>query len=345
LVTGPLADNTDVYVSRYGPQNLDIINVLTGIRNYVGRQAKIDYALGCEVVDEGFPGSELIPLPLNKNEKALINDAVRKAKKSDVIIVVAGVDELRCCESKSRTNLGFPGRQLQLIQALYQTGKPIVLIMINGQPMTINWENHYLPAILEAWFPNAMGGQAIAETLYGDYNPGGKLPVTFPKSLGQIQLNFPFKPGSHAGQPDSGPNGWGNTSVVGALYPFGYGLSYTTFEYSKLKISPTKQKTQGEIKISVDVTNTGKHKGDEVVQLYLKDVISSVTTYETQLRGFERITLNPHETKTVHFTLQPTDMELLEKNMQWVVEPGMFEVHIGSSSEDIRLKGEFELQY
>lgn len=343
LVTGPLADNTDVYVSRYGPQNLDIINVLTGIQNYVGKHTKVDYALGCEVVDDGFPGSELIALPLNVKEKSLISEAVRKAKKSDVVIVVAGVDELRCGESKSRTNIGLPGRQLQLIQALYETGKPIVLIMINGQPMTINWENHYLPAIVEAWFPNAMGGQAIAETLFGDYNPGGKLPVTFPKSLGQIQLNFPFKPGSHAGQPDSGPNGWGNTSVVGALYPFGYGLSYTTFEYSNLKIKQSRPDIHADIHVSVDVKNTGKRLGDEVVQLYVKDVVSSVTTYETQLRGFERVPLNPGETKTVEFLLKASDFELLDANMNWVVEPGVFKIQVGSSSEDIRLKFDVEL--
>jgi len=227
---------------------------------------------------------------------------------------------------------------------LKETGKPIVLILINGQPLTINWENRYIPAILEAWFPNAKGGTAIAETIFGDYNPGGKLPVTFPKSTGQIELSFPFKPGSHAGQPGDGPNGYGNTSVIGTLYPFGFGLSYTTFEYHNMKVSPEIQQTQGQIQVSVDITNTGNRKGDEVVQLYLKDLYSSVTVYETQLRGFERITLNPGETKTVHFRLNPSDMELLNKDMHWVVEPGRFEVLIGSSSEDIRLINEFIIE-
>ena len=343
LVTGPLATDETAYISRYGPQNLTVTNVLEGIQNYVGKMANVEYLKGCEVVDATWPESEIIPTPLTTDEQKMIAEAVEKAKQSDVVIAVLGEDEKRCGESKSRTGLGLPGRQLQLLQALKETGKPIVLVLINGQPLTINWENRFIPAILEAWFPNAEGGKAIAETLFGDFNPGGKLSVTFPKSLGQIELNFPFKPGSHAGQPGDGPNGYGNTAVVGALYPFGYGLSYTTFKYENLKVSPEKQQTQGEIRVSVDVTNTGKRKGDEVVQLYVKDLVSSVTTYETQLRGFERIVLIPGETKTIHFTLKPADLELLDKEMHWTVEPGKFEVLIGSSSEDIRLKGAFEL--
>ena len=239
--------------------------------------------------------------------------------------------------------MAVPGRQLQLLQALYETGKPIVLVLINGQPLTINWENRYIPAILEAWFPNSIGGQTIAETLFGEYNPGGKLPVTFPKTLGQIELNFPFKPGSHAGQPGDGPNGYGKTAVVGSLYPFGYGLSYTTFEYKNLHITPDKQGVQGKIEISMDLTNTGQRAGDEVVQLYVRDKLSSVITYDSQLRGFQRVTLQPGETRRIHFTLLPEDLEMLDKDMHWIVEPGEFEVLIGSSSEDIRLKGKFEM--
>jgi beta-glucosidase len=343
LVTGPLATNKDAYISRYGPQNLAVTNVLEGIKNYVGKAAQVDYLQGCEVVDATWPESEIIPTPLTSNEQKSISEAVEKAKQSDVVIAVMGEDEMRCGESKSRTGLGLPGRQLQLLQALKETGKPIVLVLINGQPLTINWENRFIPAILEAWFPNALGGQAIAETLFGDNNPGGKLSMTFPKSLGQIELNFPFKPGSHAGQSSEGPNGFGNTAVNGPLYPFGFGLSYTTFAYSNLKVSATKQNTQGDISVSVDVTNTGSRKGDEVVQLYVKDLVSSVTVYETQLRGFERISLNPSETKTLQFRLKPSDLELLDKDMHWVVEPGMFQVLIGASCEDIKLKKEFEL--
>jgi beta-glucosidase len=260
-----------------------------------------------------------------------------------VIIAVVGEDEKRVGESLSRTGLGLPGRQFQLIQALKATGKPIVLVLINGQPLTINWENRYVSSILEAWFPGPQGGDIIAEALFGEYSPGGKLSVTFPKTTGQIELNFPYKKGSHNGQPGDGPNGFGNTAVVGALYPFGYGLSYTTFEYKNLTVTPDKQFGQGNIEVNVEVTNTGKIKGDEVVQLYLKDMLTSVTTYESVLRGFERVTLNPGETKTIKFILQPKDLELLDKNMNWVIEPGVFKVKIGSSSEDIRLTKDFTI--
>jgi beta-glucosidase len=343
LVTGPLATDETAYTSRYGPQNLAVINVLEGIKSYVGKSATVAYSKGCDVVDATWPESEIIETPLTSNEQKSISEAVEKAKLSDVVIMVAGEDELRCGESKSRTGLGLPGRQLQLLKALKETGKPIVLILINGQPLTINWENRFIPAILEAWFPNAVGGKAIAEALFGSYNPGGKLSVTFPKTVGQIELNFPFKPSSQAGQPGDGPNGYGKTAVIDALYPFGFGLSYTTFDYSNLIINPNEQKTKSEINVSVDIKNTGKRKGDEIVQLYIKDEISSVTTYDTQLRGFERVSLLPGETKTVKFTLKPSDLELLDKDMKWTVEPGAFKVMIGSSSENIKLKGEFIL--
>ena len=344
LVTGPLAIDESAYVSRYGPQNLDITNVLEGIENYVGNQANVDFEKGCEVVNANWPESEIIPTPLTDDEKQSIQKAVEKAEKSDVIIAVLGEDEKRCGESKSRTGLDLPGRQRDLLMALKETGKPIVLILINGQPLTINWADRYIPSILEAWFPNAKGGQAIAETIFGDYNPGGKLPITFPKSLGQIQLNFPYKPGSQSGQSTSGPNGYGNTQVVGALYPFGYGLSYTNFEYSNLSVSPKEQYAQGNVEVSVDIKNVGDREGDEVVQLYVKDKVSSVISYIMQLRGFDRISLEPGETKTVHFNIKPDDLQILDKNMNWTVEPGDFEVLVGSSSKDIRLKEKFVIK-
>ncbi|MBS1567407.1 MAG: glycoside hydrolase family 3 C-terminal domain-containing protein [Bacteroidetes bacterium] len=343
LVTGPLADAQNYAVSRYGPSNNPVTNVLTGLKNYAGKTAHIEYSKGCDIVDATWPESEIIPTELTAEEQKSIDDAVNKAKQSDVVIAVVGEDEKRVGESLSRTGLGLPGRQLQLLQALHKTGKPIVVVLINGQPLTINWENRYMDAILEAWFPGATGGVAIAETLFGLYNPGGHLSVTFPKTTGQIEMNFPFKPASHAGQPGDGPNGYGKTAVVGPLYPFGYGLSYTSFAYSNLLVSPLKQNPQGDISVSVDVTNTGKRKGDEVVQLYVKDKVSSVIIYETQLRGFERITLAPGEKKTVHFTLHPDDLMLLDKNMNWTVEPGDFEVLLGSSSADIKASAGFSI--
>ena len=343
LVTGPLAADTLHSMSRYGPNNVKVISVLEGMQTYASKFATVEYAKGCETIDANWPESELYPQLSSANELNEIKAAVDKAKLSDVVIAVLGEEETLVGESRSRTSLDLPGKQLQLLQALYETGKPIVLILINGRPLTVNWANKYIPSIIEAWFPGVDGGNAIAEALFGDYNPGGKLPVTFPKSVGQIEYNFPFKPGSHAGQPGDGPNGFGKTNVYGALYPFGHGLSYTTFAYSNLMVTPEKSNSENDISVSVDITNTGKYKGDEVVQLYLKDEVSSVTVYETQLRGFERITLNSGETKRVHFNLKQDDLKLLDKDMKWLVEPGFFEVQIGSSSEDIRLKKRFEV--
>jgi beta-glucosidase len=341
FVTGPLATDTTHSMSRYGPNNVKIISVLKGIKNYLGNTAQVSYAKGCETIDANWPETEILPEPLTQKETNNINEAVEKAKNSDVIIAVMGEDESLSGESRSRTSLDLPGKQLDLLKALYLTGKPIVLVLINGRPLTINWANKYIPSIIEAWFPGIDGGTAIAESIFGDYNPGGKLAVTIPKSVGQIEYNFPFKPGSHAGQPGDGPNGFGKTNLYGSLYPFGFGLSYTSFDYANLIVTPEKLKANANISISVDISNTGKYAGDEVIQLYLKDEVSSVTVYESQLRGFERIHLEPGEKKTVQFTLKPDDLKLLDKKMNWVVEPGSFEVMVGSSSEDIRVKKKF----
>ncbi|MDW7691177.1 glycoside hydrolase family 3 N-terminal domain-containing protein [Flammeovirgaceae bacterium SG7u.111] len=344
LVTGPLADEVSFTYSRYGPAENPSVSVYEGIKKYGGNELNVTYAKGCDVIDPHWPESEIITYPLSKEEQAAIDEAVSKAKDADVIIAVVGEDEERVGESKSRTDLRLPGRQHQLVQALYATGKPVVLVLINGQPLSINWENKYLPAILEAWFPSNSAGDVIAETLFGAYNPGGKLTLTFPKTVGQIPYNFPFKVGSQAGQSLDEQNGIGSTRVTGALYPFGYGLSYTTFGYSDLKVTPTSLKPQANVHVSFQLTNTGKVAGDEVVQLYVKDEVSSVTTYDSQLRGFERIHLLPGETKTIDFVLHPDDLVLLDKNMNWTVEPGTFKVMVGSSSEDIRLSGAFEIE-
>lgn len=341
LVTGPLAAETKYALSRYGPNQLAVTSILDGIKNYAGSQSQVNYVKGCEVVDANWPESELFDEPLDAKEQMTIDEAVAAAKLADVIIAVLGEDEKTTGESKSRTDLGLPGRQLHLLKALHATGKPIVLVLVNGQPLTINWPNKYVNSILETWFSNPRVGEAVAQTLFGDYNPGGKLPMTFPKSTGQIELNFPFKPASQAGQPGTGQNGIGKTRVLGSLYPFGFGLSYTTFQYSDLEISSDTIKNQQEITASVKIKNIGDRKGDEIVQLYLKDVVSSVTTYEYDLRGFDRISLLPNESKTVTFTIKPDDMALLDKNYNWSVEPGKFVVMVGSSSEDIKLKKEF----
>lgn len=336
LVVGPLADESNYMSSRYGPNGLPPTTVLSGIREYLaGKNVKIDYAKGCDIIDEGWPGSELAPEPLTVKERSMIDEAVAAAAKSDVVIAVMGEDEYRTGESRSRTSLELPGRQRQLLQALHAIGKPVILVLVNGQPLTVNWENDNLPAILETWFQNYKGGEVIARTLFGEINPSGKLTVTFPKSVGQIEYNFPFKKGSHGVQRRSGGNnGNGVTRVLGELYPFGFGLSYTSFEYSDLKVA------QNGCTFGVDatVTNTGSRQGDEIVQLYIRDKVSSVVTYDSVLRGFERVSLVPGESCKVHFTVRPEDLQILGAKMEWVVEPGEFEIMVGASSKDIRLR-------
>jgi beta-glucosidase len=189
-------------------------------------------------------------------------------------------------------------------------------------------------AIVELWFPGEEGGNAVADVLFGDYNPAGRLPITFPRSVGQIPLNFPAHPGSQAR--DSG-------QVTGPLFPFGYGLSYTTFEYSDLKVDPPVQGPQGKTTVSCTLKNIGTRAGDEVVQLYLRDDYSSVITFEKVLRGFERIALQPGETRTVSFTLTPEHLALYDRSGHWTIEPGSFTVMVGASSEDVRLTGTFTI--
>lgn len=343
-VCGPNADEEGYALTHYGPLAVDVTTVLEGIQAKVEGRAEVVYTKGCELVDAHWPESELIDYPLTAEEQAEIARAVENARQSDVAVVVLGGGQRTCGENKSRSSLDLPGRQLQLLQAVQATGKPVVLILINGRPLSINWADKFVPAILEAWYPGSKGGTALADILFGDYNPGGKLTVTFPKSVGQIPFNFPCKPSS---QVDGGQNMGldGNmTRANGALYPFGYGLSYTTFEYSDLEISPKVITPNERVQVSLKVTNTGKRAGDEVVQLYTRDVISSVTTYEKNLAGFERIHLRPGETQTVTFTLDRKHLELLNADMKWVVEPGEFSIMAGASSEDIRLSGMLQVE-
>lgn len=343
-VCGPNADEEGYALTHYGPLAVDVTTVLEGIQAKVEGRAEVVYTKGCELVDAHWPESELIDYPLTAEEQAEIDRAVENARQSDVAVVVLGGGQRTCGENKSRSSLDLPGRQLQLLQAVQATGKPVVLILINGRPLSINWADEFVPAILEAWYPGSKGGTALADILFGDYNPGGKLTVTFPKSVGQIPFNFPCKPSSQVdGGQNMGPDG-NMTRVNGALYPFGYGLSYTTFEYSDLEISPKVITPNERVQVSLKVTNTGKRAGDEVVQLYTRDVISSVTTYEKNLAGFERIHLRPGETQTVTFTLDRKHFELLNADMKWVVEPGEFSIMAGASSEDIRLSGMLQVE-
>lgn len=332
-VIGPNATEHKYLICRYGPANAPMITVADGIRQMLPG-AHVTVEKGCEIIDPNFPDSELLDFPYTDDETELMNRAVEAARNADVAILVLGGSEKTVREDKSRTDLDLPGRQNDLMKAVMATGKPVVLVLLDGRASTINYAARNVPAIVHAWFPGEFCGQAVAEVLFGDYNPGGRLAVTFPKSVGQVPFAFPFKPGSDVKA---------STSVYGALYPFGYGLSYTTFGYSDLKVTPEQGGTQSTYTVSCKVTNTGKRAGDEVVQLYLHDEYSSVTTYTSVLRGFERITLQPGESKTVTFTLQPKDLAIWDINRNFTVEPGTFKVGIGASSQDIRLQGGFEV--
>lgn len=335
-VCGPNADDTSYALTHYGPLAVEVTTVLQGIKEKVGEKVHVLYTQGCQLVDKNWPESEILPQEPDAKEKAEIEKAVENARKSDVAIVVLGGNNRTCGENKSRTSLELPGHQLQLLQAVVSVGKPVVLVLVNGRPLAINWADKYVDAILEAWYPGSQGGKAVADILFGDYNPGGKLTVTFPKTVGQIPFNFPYKPSS---QVDGGnkPGLEGDMSRVnGALYPFGYGLSYTTFEYSGLTVSPERITPKQETTVCFSVKNTGNVAGDEVVQLYIRDLLSSVTTFEKNLCGFERVHLAPGESKVVTFKILPRDLELMNRKGDWVVEPGEFKLMVGASSEDIR---------
>jgi beta-glucosidase len=342
LVTGPNAAATEHANNRYGPYDPPTISVLEGIKRIVSPRTEVRYALGSEMVDPTWPDSELLPEPPTPEEQALLDEARELASRADAAIVVVGESDAMVGEGRSRTSLELPARQLDLVKAVRGTGTPTVVVLVHGRALTINWIARHVKAILDATFPGELGGQAVAEALFGDSNPGGKLSFTVPKSVGQVPFNFPTMRGAQAEESRGGPNGR-STLASGALFPFGHGLSYTEFRYENLQISPRQQGPAGRVRVSADVVNGGPRAGDEVVELYVEDVVSSVITPEQVLRGFERVTLLPGERKTVTFELGPEDLQLLDAHGRWVVEPGVFEVRVGSSSADIRLEGSFEI--
>ena len=265
-------------------------------------------------------------------KKVNFGPAIALAKKADVAVVVLGESNDLVGENRDAATLNLQGKQRDLIQAIERTGTPVVCVLLNGRPLSINWIDQHIPAIVEAWFPGEAGGRAVADVLFGDYNPAGRLPVTFPKSVGQLPIYYNQKPSAiHRYITESSE----------PLYPFGYGLSYTTFAYSNLKVSPDTIKTNGKVTVSVDVKNTGKRNGQDVVQLYLRDVYSSVTTPRKNLKGFERVSLKAGETKTVTFELTYDELSLWNRQMKNVVEPGDFVVMVGPNSAELPLHKKF----
>lgn len=341
---GPNADSPNYARSHYGPGNAPVITVRQALEQRFAGKATILYTKGCDFFDANWPDTEIMREPPTPGERAEIDRAAANARQADVAIVVVG-DTPRSRgrrgtvgEDASRTGLDLTGRQDDLIRAVAAAGKPTLVVDISGRPVALNWANRLCPAILQAFFPGMEGGPAIVETIFGDYNPGGKLTCTFPKTAGQLEMNFPTKPAAND-EPTS-PN---RVNVAGVLWPFGHGLSYTTFRYENLHVAPERQSPDGNITVTFHLTNTGSRGGDEVPQLYINQEVSSVTTWEKRLCGFDRIHLEPGASRTVTFTIAPELIAIWNPQMKRGVEPGKFKVMVGASSADIRLNGEFKI--
>jgi beta-glucosidase len=330
-VIGPNA--ADVHLGGYSREPAHGVSILDGIRERVGTTAKVVYAEGSRIT-EGKQGwsawySLAVKLPDRESQLKRIQEAVEVARTADVAIVVVGENEMTNREAWAENHLGdrdsldLIGYQDQLIQAIVETGKPTIVFLINGRPLSINYAVEHVPAILEGWYLGQEGGTAAARVLFGDVNPGGKLPISFPRNVGELPDYYDHKPSLNRSYLFNGRK---------VLFPFGWGLSYTTFKFDNLRAEPSEIAPAGETTVSVDVTNTGSRAGDEVAQLYIHQKVASVTQPVMALRGFERVSLKPGERTTVHFKLTPKELQILNRDMHWVVEPGAFDIMVGPSS-------------
>ena len=326
-VIGPLADNQpDILGSWLGDgRKEDAVTLLAGIRAKLSPTTKINYAIGCGVTGRSIDGSA---------DELTLAEAARAAQESDVAIVAVGESAEMSGEASSRASLDLPGRQLDLVKAVVATGKPTVVVLMNGRPLTINWVAEHSSAILETWFAGIQAGNAIADVLFGDVNPGGKLPVTFPRDVGQVPLYYNHKSTGRPPDPNNKYTSKYLDAPVTPLFPFGFGLSYTRFRLSNLRLGAASIKPDGRVAVTVDIENTGKLEGDEVVQLYIRRNAASVTRPVRELKGFERIMLKPAQTKRVEFTLTPEHLGFYNRDMRFVVEPGGIKVFVGTNSVD-----------
>lgn len=334
-VIGPNAK--DVHLGGYSRMPGRGVSILQGIKDKAGAGVEVLYAVGTQLTETGS-SSELMPTygdkltlgdPARNAER--IKEAVATAAQADVIILALGGNEQTSREAwenhlGDRSSLDLLGNQDDLVKALLPLKKPMVVFLLHGRPNSITYIAEHVPAILEGWYLGEEGGTAAAEAVFGEINPGGKLPVSVPRSAGQLPIYYNYKPSARLQYVDS-------TSAP--LYPFGWGLSYTTFKYANLTVTPDTIGTEGKTTVRVDVTNTGKTRGHEVVQLYLRDEVSSVTRPVKELKGFRRVTLDPGATRTVEFTLGPDELSLLNRDLHRVVEPGTFKIMVGGNSVDL----------
>ncbi len=333
-VIGP--DAAVCHLGGYSDDPGKSVSVLDGIKEKVGSAIQVNHAEGCKItMNDTVAGwnADKVDLPSAASDEKEIAEAVRVAKASDVVLVVVGDNEQTSREAWAdnhlgdRANLDLVGRQNDLVKAVLGTNKPVIVLLINGRPLAANFIAEDVPAILEGWYLGEETGTAVADVIFGDYNPAGRLPITVPRSAGELPDFYNHKPSSERPY---------LFEIKGPLYPFGYGLSYTTFKYGEPRLSPATIGTAGETTVSVDITNTGSREGDEVVQMYIRDEMSSVTRPVKELKGFERIHLKPGETKTVQFPIGPDSLSFLNLDMHRVVEPGIFNVMVGPNSVDLK---------
>jgi len=328
-VIGPLADDRRAPLGWWAGDGREenTITPLAGIRAKVGTNAKINYAKGSEITGESTAG---------------FAEAVALARESDVALVFVGESADMVGEAASRSSLDLPGRQMDLVKAIQATGKPTVVVLVNGRPLTIGWIVDNAPAILESWMGGTQSGHAIADVLFGDVNPGGKLPVTFPRTVGQVPIYYNHM---NTGRPPEAENRY--TSKYYDVpwtpqFPFGYGLSYTTFKLSNLQLSAPRIRAADKLVVSVDVENAGQRAGDEVVQLYVRDPVASIARPVKELKGFQRVTLQPGEKRRMEFTLSHDQLAFWNREMRFVAETGEFRVMVGSNSRDV-IEAKFEV--
>jgi beta-glucosidase len=332
-VIGPNADRE--LLGGYSGRPKQFTSVLEGIRAKVGGRVEVPYAEGCKITIGGSWNQDLVTLSNPEEDRKLIQEAVQVARRADVVVLAIGGNEQTSREGWSKNHLGdrtsleLIGRQEELARAVIATGTPVIVLLFNGRPLAINYLSEHAPAIFECWYLGQETGDAVADVLFGDFNPGGKLPMTIPRSAGHLPSFYNYKPSARRGY---------LFDDVSPLYPFGFGLSYTTFAFKNVRLEKKTIRPDEKTRVLVDVTNTGKREGTEVVQLYIRDQVSSVTRPVKELKGFQKISLKPGETRTVALDITPESLAFYDVNLRYVVEPGEFDILVGSSSRDADLQ-------
>jgi len=342
-VIGPLADSKRDMIGNWSAAGdwQKAVSLLDGIKNSISHAANISYSKGANITDDK---ALLQKLNINGGNisidslspEALIKNAVEIAGKADIVVIALGESQGMTGEAASRSEIGIPDNQKVLLKAIHATGKPIVLVLFNGRPLTLTWEQENIPSILETWFPGTQAGNAIADVLFGEYNPAGKLTISFPRNTGQIPIYYSAK---NTGRPIDSSNKYSSKYLDVAntpLYPFGFGLSYTSFEYSYISLNKKEVTVNDKLDVSITVTNKGNYDGEEIVQLYIRDLVGSVTRPVKELRGFYKVLIKKGQSSQLHFTITNDDLKFYDKNMKWNSEPGDFKVFVGTNSQDVK---------